>query len=377
MSNLGVVSCEMKILWLTNIPSPYRVSFFNELGKKTKLAVAFERRFSEDRDDIWKNYSFNTFNGHFLGGIKVGSNKALAISVAKLINIYKNDVIIVQNPATPTGIFALLYMKLKGISYYIESDGAFPASAKGIKEAFKRFLFSGAAGYFSTSEMSDKYFKKYVKDYTKIFRYPFSSISDAAIIEIDSILSVNEKQQIAEIRQNSTNVVLSVGQFIHRKGFDVLLKAAITFPDQTIIYIVGGKVTDEYMTLVKDMGLTNVHFVDFLSTNDLKYYFLACDVFVLPTREDVWGLVVNEAMAHGCPIVTTDRCVAGLEMIKNGENGFLVPVEDVKELGKKINEILANSEVKEKMRKGAVLTAKEYTIEKMAESHYQILRDIT
>lgn len=367
----------MKILWLTNIPSPYRVSFFNELGKKTNLTVAFERRFSEERDDIWKQYSFDTFDGRFLSGIKVGANKALAISVANLISTYKNDIIIVQNPATPTGIFAILYMKLKGISYYIESDGAFPASGKGVKEAFKRFLFSGASGYFSTSEMSDRYFENYVNDSRRIFRYPFSSISDASVIDVDSALPEKDRQKIAKIRQNSNNVVLSVGQFIHRKGFDVLLRAAKLFPKDTILYIVGGKATEEYTALARDMGLIGVYFVDFMPPSELKYYFLGCDVFVLPTREDVWGLVVNEAMAYGCPVVTTERCVAGLEMVKNGENGFLVPVEDVDELGKRINIILADSELKMKMRKNAVLTAKEYTIEKMAESHYQILRGIT
>ena len=137
----------MKILWLTNIPSPYRVGFFNELGKKTELTVAFEREFSDARDDIWKQYSFDTFEGQFLSGIKVGANKALAISVAKLVHTFKDATIIVQNPATPTGIFSIIYMKWKGIRYYIESDGAFPASGKGIKEKFKRFLFSGAEGY--------------------------------------------------------------------------------------------------------------------------------------------------------------------------------------------------------------------------------------
>ena len=47
-----------KILWLTNIPSPYRVAFFNELGKQCSLTVLFEKASSDVRDDDWKNYSF-------------------------------------------------------------------------------------------------------------------------------------------------------------------------------------------------------------------------------------------------------------------------------------------------------------------------------
>ena len=50
-------------------------------------------------------------------------------------------------------------------------------------------------------------------------------------------------------------------------------------------------------------------------------YYQAADMLVFPTREDIWGLVINEAMANGLPTVSTDKCVAALEMIKQGENG--------------------------------------------------------
>ena len=63
---------------------------------------------------------------------------------------------------------------------------------------------------------------------------------------------------------------------------------------------------------------------------------MAADAFVLPTREDIWGLVINEAMAYGLPVVTTDRCNAGLELIKNNVNGYVVHVDDKGELAKKL-----------------------------------------
>ena len=48
----------MKILWLTNIPSPYRVKFFNELGTKCDLTVVFEKRSSSERDESWKKFFY-------------------------------------------------------------------------------------------------------------------------------------------------------------------------------------------------------------------------------------------------------------------------------------------------------------------------------
>ena len=58
----------MKVLFLTNIPSPYRVDFFNEIGKYCDLTVLFEKGFSNERDTSWKNYSFDNFKGIFLKG---------------------------------------------------------------------------------------------------------------------------------------------------------------------------------------------------------------------------------------------------------------------------------------------------------------------
>ena len=99
-------------------------------------------------------------------------------------------------------------------------------------------------------------------------------------------------------------MILAVGQFIHRKGFDVLLQAARTMDKNIGIYIVGGKPTEEYLQIQKENNLTQIHFEGFKTKEELAMYFKAADIFVHPTREDIWGLVINESMAYGLPVVT-------------------------------------------------------------------------
>ena len=60
----------MKILYLTNIPSPYRVDYFNELGKYCDLTVLFEIQSSTERDKSWKSYKAENFKGIVMGGIR-------------------------------------------------------------------------------------------------------------------------------------------------------------------------------------------------------------------------------------------------------------------------------------------------------------------
>ena len=91
---------------------------------------------------------------------------------------------------------------------------------------------------------------------------------------------------------------------------------------------------------------------------------------MLPTWSDVWGLVINEAMAYGLPIVTTDRCVAGVELVENGVNGYIVPARDRDALTEAVNRVLA--EDYRTMGKAYLEKIRPYTIENMAKAHMEI-----
>ena len=99
------------------------------------------------------------------------------------------------------------------------------------------------------------------------------------------------------------------------------------------------------------------------------------DEIVFPTREDVWGLVINEAMAYGLPIITTDKCIAGLELIKNGENGYIVPVEDENILYEQMNKLILDEALRKKMGENSLKKIHEYTFETMAKVHMDFLND--
>ena len=134
-------------------------------------------------------------------------------------------------------------------------------------------------------------------------------------------------------------IVISVGQFIYRKGFDVLIRSAGRLNKNIGIYIIGGEPNDYYLNLKNEYKAENLHFIGFKSKYELAEYYKAADLFVFPTREDIWGLVVNEAMAYGLPVITTNRCISGLELV-DSRNGFIINVNSEEELICSINKIL-------------------------------------
>lgn len=362
----------MKVFILTTVMAPYRVQLFSEIGKQCELYVCFEQMRSAERDEKW--YDVSTSNFKLLELKKWNAPlKKIKTDVIKHIKDIKPDVVIAYEYHTNTSLLMLSYCQLKGIPYIINCDGAFVS--KSIKDIVKKIYISKAKGFISSGTMADKYLLHYGADKNNIYYNHFTSLHDKDIL--DNLPSQADKEN-ARITKGITEkqVILSVGQFIYRKGYDVLLKAAAKLSKDIGIYIIGGKPTDEYKQLIDELELTNVHFVDFIPPNELRYYFISADVFVLPTREDVWGLVINEAMACGLPIVTTDRCVAGIEIIENDVNGYLVPINDHDSLAEFINKILADENKKNNMSVENLNKIREYTYENSANDVMQAIKGV-
>lgn len=362
-----------KVLIITNIPSPYRVEFFNQLGKKCDLTVLFEKRQSDERDESWNNYKFEFFKGIFLHGKSIAVDMAICLDVIKYVKDSSFDCIICMDFITPTGMLAIQYMKMHKIEYWLESDGGFAKSGRGIKEKIKKYFIKDAKGYFSTNKEHDNYYVRYGAEREKIVRYPFSSITKQDLeVEIKN-LNENKEKKRKRLEITEDKIILSVGQFIHRKGFDLLLEVAKNLPKSVGIYIIGGKPTQEYLEIKEKYQLDNIHFLGFKLKKELGDYYDCADLFVFPTREDIWGLVINEAMAHALPVITTMKCGAGIELIQNEKNGYLIPADSLTALDKAIrngleDRFLINARLK------SFETIQNYTIENMVEYHIKILK---
>lgn len=360
----------MKVLFLTNIPSPYRVDFFQELGKLCELTVLYELKKASDRDNNWKRIIENkSYKEVFLKPVVKQASSAWGPSVIRYLQDRSYDVIVVGVYSTPTGIQAIQYLKKHKVSYLLNCDGGIISyKEQDFKRKLKTWLIGGADGYLSTGSLSDEYLEYYGADAKKIYHYPFTTIREKEVLERP--LNKQEKTKLREdLRIPEEKMILTVGNFIPRKGFDVLLRAAELLDRKYGIYLVGGEEIEEYRILREQFHLENVHYIPFLQKTEIQKYYCAADLFVLPTREDIWGLVINEAMAAGLPVITTERCVAGITML---EENCIVPIEQEKVLAAKISEFLEKPIELERQAIRNLNKSREYTIENMARTHLHI-----
>lgn len=358
-----------KVLFITNIPAPYRVDFYNELGKYCDLTVVFEAKRAKGIQFNWNEKSIVSFKAFFLSDAEI-QEKKIDWKIFKYIKNLEFDSIFITNYAYFTEAIALLSLKFRRIPYYYEVDGAMVNNDEGwLKKKVKSFFLSGAKGYFSPSTVSDDYFRYYTNK-PEIYRYPFTSLKSEEILN-ETVTTSEKKELKIKLHVQEEFMVLAVGQFIHRKGFDVLIKAAQKLNKRIGVYIVGGEPTSDYLQLKQDLGLGQVHFEGFKSKIELVEYYKAADLFVHPTREDIWGLVINEAMAYGLPVITTNKCVAGVELIQ--DERCIVSTDDVDGLHKAIDMVLSNEKELDALSKQNLCKINQYSIEKMVQAHIEII----
>jgi len=360
-----------RVLFVTNYAAPYRVHFFDALGKYMDVTVLFSDPVETvtHRSQDWFEKGEGGFRTVQLEKrVLTLKDENLCLDVISWLK-KPYDAIVICGYSSPTAMLAMAYMKLRKIPFYMEVDGGIIRQESKLKYSLKKMLVSAPNRWISTGKYTTEYLAHYGAKKERIFEYPFSSLHETDIRE--KPVTTEEKMQLRrELGIAEDKVVLSIGQFIHRKGYDVLLRSAAALEPGTGVYIVGGEPTEEYTQLCRELELTNVHFLSFMKKEKLVQYYKAADLFVLPTREDIWGLVINEAMAYGLPVVTTDKCVAGLELVDEGVNGFIVPPEDHTQLSARIVQTLRADT--EQMGRASLEKIQPYTIENMVESHLKI-----
>ena len=154
----------------------------------------------------------------------------------------------------------------------------------------------------------------------KICRLPYPSGS------IGNLVGIN---RVAKVSRNVR--VLCVAGILVRKGQHYLMKAARHLNKQNSrvqfdITLVGSVGNRNYLSVLMKMGVP-FNYIPHIPNNKMVDFMSRYDVFVLPSLEDGFGVVVSEALEAGMPVVTTQNTGAA-DSIRNGQNGFVVPPKD-------------------------------------------------
>ncbi len=163
-------------------------------------------------------------------------------------------------------------------------------------------------------------------------------------------------------------LIMALGRLHPVKGFDVLLKAMAEIPGAYLWLAGEGPLRKELEAQTRALGLSpRVRFLGW--RNDRAALFASCDMCVMPSREEPFGTVMIEAWAYHRPIIAA-AAKGPAALIRNGENGLLVPIDDVSALTEAINRLIAQPELSRKIVDRAWLEYQEhYTETKVVEQY--------
>lgn len=303
-----------KVLYISNIEVPYRNCFFNEFSRACDLTVLYEREKSSNRNTEWTQSKERNYRVKYLKGIKIGGENGFSLGILKEI-FSDYDCIVVGCYNSPVQMLAILTMRLFHIPYCLNLDGDPFLVGNGLKTKLKRFFLNGADKYLVAGEGTAHLLRQTVKG-REIIPYYFSSLSQQEIKEHEAVA--------VACRRNDT--ILVIGQYYDYKGMDVALKAACMAPWLQFKFVGMGTRTEQF--LQEHQIPENVEVIPFLQKKDLEREYQSCGMLVLPSRQECWGLVINEAASFGMPIVSTWGSGAAVEFLGEDYPQLLAQPDD-------------------------------------------------
>lgn len=370
-----------KIVLITNIIAPYRISVFNSISKYSDvdLKVIFlaekesNRKWKINLDDIRFNYSILKNFCIFIRSWEMPIYFNLGFW--QILTNFKPDAICMCGYHYLVTIEALLYAKIKKIpiTLWAESHLLSGFIKNPLTDFYKRNIISRFDSYVACGTAAKEQIIYYGAK-------PEKTVVGCNTVDVEWFMRKCKEIQDNEIiqmkRRYPSQNIIYVGKFIAHKGVLNLIAEfeKLDMADVGLILLGEGKEKDKYLEYIRKHDIKNVFFEGFVQKEAIVTYYKLADVFVLPSFNEVWGFVVNEAMACGLPVISSNYAGVTEDLVKDGINGYSYNPNKIGELAEKLKFILSNNELKEKMRAQSLEIIKDKTTDNYAEKILEAVR---
>lgn len=223
-------------------------------------------------------------------------------------------------------LIALLAARLLGSRFVLWSEEIKEnaAAASGLRRHLRRLLIGSADAFLAWGRPAENYLRMWGVPNHKI-HYCAQAVDNGFWLGQSRRCQRDVFRQANQLRGK---VFIAVGRLMPRKGFDKLIVAWEAMGSQakqqnTLVIVGGGEHEAHLRDMVSSRGIPNVLFAGPQPPDQLGMWYGAADVFVFPSLVDVWGLVVNEAMACGLPVLASRHAGASQELVANNGVGEL------------------------------------------------------
>ena len=196
----------------------------------------------------------------------------------------------------------------------------------------------------------------------------------------NDLRKMNNNVSFKKISDKNKITFLYMSRIIERKGLDLLIKAFTKLrqkrDDVRLIIAGDGPFKKSCEKLTIELSTQDVSFVGEIHPSMVIKLYLSADIFVLPSRYEPWGLVINEAMSLSLPIITTKGVAAAYDLVKEGYNGCVAKENSVKDLYLALNKII-RLDIKQMGKNSRDLFEQKNNYNKMADGFSEAIKFVT
>jgi glycosyltransferase involved in cell wall biosynthesis len=208
-----------------------------------------------------------------------------------------------------------------------------------IKNLFlKDLVFRKTTGFLTSGTANEDFYQYYGVPSQKMVRFPFSWGYERVVARAQELKSQRETLREKFGIKKDEFVIIYVGRLSPEKAPLILLDAyhIVDSSRKKLFFVGDGLMRSEVEQEIKKLGARNITMAGFQQRDKVFDFYVAADVLVLPSRRETWGIVVNEAMCFGLPVIVSDKVGASLDLVGENYNGFIFESGNVEDLAMKL-----------------------------------------
>jgi len=350
-SEEGKNDAEVKVMFLVNIISPYRMALYNYMNDMPGISMKVVALADIEDNRNWKvEKTKYRFSYSILRGIRKyiwSRETALYVNwgLRSEIRAFRPDIVITRGYSTIPEWLALIYSKLFKFKLILWNGTTLQSShsIKGVKGMLKKKFIKRSDGYVTYGTKSAEYLEYFGADTSRIA--VGCNTVDTELFRQKTKSILKDKKCIEKRKKYPDVMLLFVGELIERKGLKNLLDAVNRLNNKDLgLFVVGtGSLMDDLMQYQKDNSIDNIYWEGYKQQKELVEYFALSDCLVMPSLEEVWGLVVNEALSSGLFVLSSDKAGATYDIVDQ-DNGRPIDPENIEDITGNIEYVVENIE---------------------------------
>ncbi|GAB3513958.1 glycosyltransferase family protein [Emticicia fontis] len=284
---------------------------------------------------------------------------------------FKPDVVNVSGYYEAAMNSVIFYCRLNGIKVIISVDSTEDDKPNlWWKEAIKKFVVNRAQGFFCYGSKAAEYMLKFGAKPEQIL-LENNAVDNQRVELIHNEALLNRKAEKQKYNLRPYNFIYT-GRLMAIKNVNNLLIAfsKLEAKDWGLIILGDGAEGEKLRKYVADTQLEGVRFIEGQAWYNVPRFMALGDVFVLPSYSEPWGLVVNEAMVCGMPVVVSNKCGSSHDLVKNGQNGYTFNPYDTDEMADIMKKFVNEPDKIESFGKISKEIIKKYSPEQVAHEMY-------